>query len=315
MNILAGNNRICERVLSMLSSGRIPHALLIDGENGTGRHTLARYIASFCVCTGEEKPCGRCQGCHLSQVLSHPDISVISPDAKQLTVNKIRDLRQDAFMAPALADRKVYIIEKTESMNAAAQNALLKILEEPPESVVFILICQNAQTLLETVRSRCITLSLLPPNHAEAQGYIEEHTSFSALEIDRALQSVNNNIGQALTLLNENKQNTLSVLASELIFDIKSSDSYSMLCRLKPYENNRGAVLDLFDELLLKISSLLKESCYTHIKEGLSKDQLVRLYEITRSLRENAENNANLMLLFANLCSEYKAASMDLRGF
>ncbi len=315
MNILAGNNRICERVELMLSSGRIPHALLIEGEGGTGRHTLARFIARFCVCSGEDKPCGKCQNCHLSEVLSHPDISVVSPDAKQLTVNKIRDLRQDAFLSPALSDRKVYIIEKAESMNAAAQNALLKILEEPPKNVIFILISLNAQTLLETVRSRCITLSLLPPKREEAQNYISQHTNFSALEIDRALESVNDNIGQALTLLNENKQNTLSVLASELIFDIKSSDSYSMLCRLKPFENNRGAVLDLLSELLLKISSLLRESCYTHIKEGLSKDQLVRLYEITRSLRENAENNANLMLLFANLCSEYKAASMDLRGF
>ncbi len=308
MNILAGNSKICERVRLMLACERIPHALMLEGDAGTGRQTLAFYIAAFCMCEGAARPCGTCKGCHMAKIGSHPDVTVISPDGKQLSVDKIRNLRQDAYLSPAIASRKVYIIEKAETMNPSAQNALLKILEEPPANVIFILITESAERLLTTVRSRCITLSLLPPPRDEAIRYITENYSFSSLEADRALASAKNNLGEALRLLNADEQNTICELAASLLSDINSSNSYAMMCRLKPLERNRTAINELLSELMLKISELLRESCYTHIKEGLSKEQLISLYEITRELKESAENNANTMLLFANLCSRYKAA-------
>ncbi len=308
MDILAGNSKICERVRLMLNGERIPHALMLEGENGTGRHTLARYIAAFCMCEGTSRPCFSCKGCHMADIGSHPDVSLISPDGKQLSVDKIRALRQDAYLSPAIANRKVYIIEKAETMNDSAQNALLKILEEPPQNVIFILITLSAEKLLSTVRSRCITLSLLPPQRDEAVKYITEHTNFSSLEADRALTATKNNLGEALGMLENNEKNTVCELAAALICDIKSSDSYTMMQRLKPLEKNRVAIDELFEELLLKISALLRESCYTHIKEGLSREQLISLYEITRELRECSQSNPNTLLLFANLCSRYKAA-------
>ena len=308
MDILAGNSKICERVRLMLTCERIPHALMLEGDTGTGRHTLARYIAAHCMCEDTSRPCFSCKGCHMTQIGSHPDVSVISPDGKQLSVDKIRALRQDAYLSPAIANRKVYIIEKAETMNDSAQNALLKILEEPPQNVIFILITVSAEKLLTTVRSRCITLSLLPPPRDEGIKYITEHTSFSSLEADRALESTKNNLGEALRLLEEDEKNTVCELASLLLSDIKSSNSYTMMQHLKPLEKNRAAIDELFEELLLKISALLRESCYTHIKEGLSREQLISLYEITRELRESSINNPNTLLLFANLCSRYKTA-------
>ncbi len=307
MSILAGNTRVCERVALMTASHRIPHAILLEGETGTGKHTLGNHIAAAAVCDGDCAPCGECRGCHLAQVGSHPDIKLITPEKKQLSVDEVRALRQDAFLVPALASLKVYIIEKADSMAAAAQNALLKILEEPPSGVVFILLATSAEGLLETVRSRCVTLSLVAPERDEAADYIASHNDFSALDIDRALEFSKNNIGEALEILRTGAKNSYSAVADKLLMGINGSTAYDMLFTLRSFERDRSTVTAILDELLYKISALLRESYYTHIREGLSREQLVTLYEITRELKARNENNVNLMLLFADLCNEYKS--------
>lgn len=307
MDILAGNRRVCERVSLMLADGRFPHAVMLEGDEGTGKHTLAGYIAAYAVCTENNRPCGECKGCHMQKSGSHPDIITVSPDAKQLSVDKIRKMRADAYLAPAVANKKIYIIEKAETMNAAAQNALLKVLEEPPANVMFLLLTLSAESMLETVRSRCITLTLLPPDRQQAAEYLSAVTPNTALEIDRALETAKNNIGVALKVLKEEQKNTYTALAAQLLADINTASAYSMLCRLKTGVRDRAALCTLLDELMLRISALLREGCYTHIKECLSREQLVKLYETTRTLKAAADANANVMLLLANLCSEYKS--------
>ncbi len=300
-----GNKKIAER-MSAFAAGKIPHAILIEGELGIGKHTLAQHIASIAVCTGQNAPCGECRGCHLSQVGTHPDISVCSPDGKSIKVDQIRTLRQNAYLKPTLCERKVYIIENADTMNSAAQNALLKVLEEPPTGVIFILLVPSADSMLETIRSRCITLSLVPPERDEAAQYISSCEHYSAAEIDAALEQSKNNIGIALSLLKNNKENEFSQLARELLLDINGSSAIEMLSRLKPYEKDRAAVDKILLELSFRISHLLRESCYTHIREGLSREKLVSLYETVAELREKSAANVNIMLLFTNLCSSFR---------
>ena len=307
MNILAGNSRICERVGLMIGTDRIPHALLLEGNDGTGRHTLARYIASAAICTGNERPCGECRDCHLFSVGSHPDVRVITPQKSQFSVDEIRALRQDAFTVPALAPRKVYILEKCETMNAPAQNAFLKVLEEPPAGVVFILLTLSAEKMLTTVRSRCITLSLCEPTKDEAREYISSTTDYADDEITSALERTKNNVGRALTVLRGEEKNSYAVTAAELIAMINGKSEYDMLLKLHSYVRDRRAAAAIFDELLERIALLMREGCYTHIKEGLSRRQLVNLYDITARLKTCLDSNANLSLLFASLCSEYKS--------
>lgn len=307
MNILAGNSRICERVALMTGADRIPHALLLEGNEGTGRHTLASHIASAAVCSGSNKPCGNCRDCHLFSVGSHPDVRIVSPKKTQFTVDEIRALRQDSMTVPALAARKVYILERCESMNEAAQNAFLKVLEEPPAGVVFILLTVSAEKMLSTVRSRCITLSLCEPREEEAARYLEDNTDYSPEDILSALRKVKNNIGRALAVLRGEEKNSYAVTAIELIEMINGKSEYDMFSKLNSFSRDRGAAAAIFGELSERLAHLMREGCYTHIKEGLSRGQLVELYEITARLRENLENNANLTLLFANLCSEYKS--------
>ena len=293
-----GNKKTGERVKAF-ALGRIPHAILIEGEDGTGKHTLAKHIASIAVCEQSASPCGECRGCHLCAVGTHPDVNLCSPDGKTITVDKIRSLRQNAYLKPTLCERKVYIIESADTMNSAAQNALLKVLEEPPTGVVFILLVRAADSMLSTIRSRCITLSLIPPSHEEAADYIASVTHYTALEIEDALKDSKNNIGLALSFLKTKKHDEFASLAEKLLLSIKGSSAISMLEMLKPYEKDRKAVDSILNELSLRIAELLRE--------GLARAQLVKLYEIVAELKRKAAANVNIMLLFANLCSSFKS--------
>lgn len=145
------------------SLGRLSHAYIISGPPGSGADALADLLAAAYVCSGEgDKPCGSCPGCRKANERIHPDIIRLTvPEGKRIiTVEQVRQLRADAYIRPNEAPRKVYIIEDAQAMNDSAQNALLKVLEDGPRYLSFLLLTQNSQQLLPTIRSRCETLSL-----------------------------------------------------------------------------------------------------------------------------------------------------------
>lgn len=301
-----GNKNIAARVAAF-AAGKIPHAIMLEGERGLGKHTLAAHIASLAVCSGNTPPCGQCRSCHLCSVGSHPDVVMISPQGKQIKIDQIRDLRQKAYLKASMGERKVYIIESAENMNEASQNAFLKVLEEPPAGVIFILLAKSADSLLPTVRSRCIILSLVPPKKEEAAEYLAKTTNHTAAEIDNALSAVKCNIGLALEVLSGKRAQGFSGLARELIADINGASSYEMLKKLRPYEKDRVAIDAILNELQERIAVLIREGSYTHIKEGLTRAELIKAYEIIAELKVKAASNVNTMLLFANLCSALKS--------
>ena len=122
-------------------------------------------LAAAAVCSGDgEKPCLVCAHCVKASRRIHPDIAVIAPipPGREIVVDQIRELQRDIFVVPNESDKKAYVIEHADLMNIAAQNALLRILEEPPGHAVFILKTENPVALLPTVRSRCVKLGSLP---------------------------------------------------------------------------------------------------------------------------------------------------------
>ena len=154
--------------INLNSLGRIPHACLICAPDMAAAMAEARRVAAAALCEGSgNKPCGVCRHCRKAEAGIHPDIIHIArltddkgKQKKQISVEQIRAMSADACMLPNEAARKVYIIEDAESMNPNAQNAALKLLEEPPLAAMFLLCCCNAMQLLPTVRSRCAEFNL-----------------------------------------------------------------------------------------------------------------------------------------------------------
>lgn len=172
---LAGNAPL-KRQLELETARRgLSHAYILSGQRGSGRHTLARLLCAALVCTGAgERPCRNCTPCRKVRQGIHPDVRWVGDDGKDITVGQVRALRSDAYIRPNEAQRKVYVIENAQTMNASAQNAMLKLLEEGPAYAAFLLLTDNAAALLPTVRSRCEVLALSPVTQEQALSWLRE---------------------------------------------------------------------------------------------------------------------------------------------
>ena len=200
---LLGNQRLKENLISSISRGHLSHCYLICGPTGSGKHTLARLLAAAAVCKEENKPCLTCNACRKVMADTHPDvISVVEPEKKAVSVKLVRQYREDMFIRPNEADRKVYLFPQ--ELNIEGQNTLLKVLEEPPSYGVFLLLADNPEKLLPTVRSRCTELRLqgLPEDILRRQ-LQREYPDAEADAIEAAIVRSGGYLGQAKTLLAE----------------------------------------------------------------------------------------------------------------
>ena len=156
---LLGNQRLRDNLTQSISRGHISHFYLISGPRGSGRHTLAKLLAAAIICQKEDKPCLSCNPCRKVMEGNHPDfITVEDPEHKTTAVKIVRQYREDMFIRPNESEYKVYLFPQ--ELGTEGQNALLKILEEPPSYGVFILLTDNPEKILPTVRSRCTELKL-----------------------------------------------------------------------------------------------------------------------------------------------------------
>lgn len=157
--------------------GRLSHAYIISGPVKETTYALADVLAQAYVCSsGGERPCGICSNCRKAAGNIHPDIIRVSvpEDKRNILVDQVRQLRTEAYVRPNESDRKVFVIEEAQTMNDNAQNALLKVLEDGPRYLSFLLLTENSQQLLPTIRSRCETLSLSTLADEEAAEADEE---------------------------------------------------------------------------------------------------------------------------------------------
>ena len=155
---LLGNDRLKENLTESLAKGRISHFYLISGPEGSGKRTLAKLLSEAILCGGRNG-CGKCDHCRKMRTGNHPDfITVEDPEHKNVAVKIVRQIRDDMFIRPNEADHKIYLFPQ--ELGLEGQNALLKILEEPPAYGVFILLTDNPDKLLPTVRSRCTELKM-----------------------------------------------------------------------------------------------------------------------------------------------------------
>lgn len=171
--------------------GRLAHAYLLVGPSGVGKRTLALNLAQALNCTGTEPPCGTCRSCQRIVSGKHSDVRLISKDDKKLEENTprkeigiddIKQLQNDASLPPFEGRRKVFIIDGADYLSPSAANCLLKTLEEPPAGIVIILLTSREDRLLATVVSRCQRVEMLPLPAPRLEELLREH----GLGADRA---------------------------------------------------------------------------------------------------------------------------------
>ncbi len=170
--------------------GALPHTVIIEGADISVRRGIMRRVAEALICTDSGKsragkPCGECESCRMfgsaafadggDLDFAHPDIKVfekLAKSGKPVSVDDVRSVKSDAYIAPAAAECRIYIALNAEKLNVQSQNALLKLLEEPPKNVYFIFSCPSAKMMLETVRSRAAVYSAGSLSCAEAEKYV-----------------------------------------------------------------------------------------------------------------------------------------------
>jgi len=161
-------------MLTEIRSGTLPKTLLIEGKDESSRKEAANICAAALMCTADEVPCLECDSC--LKVLSgrHPDVTVLFPGEEKVSVDDIRKVRLDAGISPFEAECKIVIFHQAHNLNVQSQNALLKILEEPPKSVYFILTAPSSKLMLQTVDSRCAKFSLGSLSEKDVYGSLKE---------------------------------------------------------------------------------------------------------------------------------------------
>ena len=200
---LLGNEHIKQTLSLSLKKGRISHFYLISGPEGSGKHTLAKALAAAILCTGDDAPCGVCAACRKVKEGLHPDfITVDDPEKKTVPVDLIRQARADMYIRPNESEHKIYLFPRAQDMGIPGQNALLKVLEEPPAYGVFLLLTDNPEKLLPTVRSRCVELKMQAlPEKELLQALRREFPDSPPENLEAAAARSGGFLGQARALL------------------------------------------------------------------------------------------------------------------
>lgn len=200
---LLGNDQLKSNLASARRKGKLSHFYLISGPAGSGRHTLADLLAAAMLCQEPEGPCGVCRACRKALGHTHPDyITIDDPEKKTVPVDLIRQARADMFIRPNEGQRKIYLFPRAQDMGIPGQNALLKVLEEPPPYGVFLLLTDNPEKLLPTVRSRCVELKLKAlPEELLRRTLTAEFPDAARQAVDAAVLRSGGYLGQARTLL------------------------------------------------------------------------------------------------------------------
>ncbi|MBR3848110.1 MAG: hypothetical protein IKM21_02335 [Oscillospiraceae bacterium] len=244
-----GNERAKNYITSSFARNAFPHALLIVGDRGIGKKTLAAIIAKALVCSEENPPCGTCDSCLKAERGIHPDIQVLGTDSSSVGVARIRELKRDALLRPNDAEKKVYIINDAGSMTHEAQDAFLKILEEPPSFTFFILLCGSYSDLLPTIVSRTAHLSLSPLNEDDMMKVIRkklpEISEAEAKELAASSDGVCSFLAEVPNA--ESLENTQSIIEA-----ILSSDDFELYKAFSCLEKaGRDMLLATLDELIV----------------------------------------------------------------
>lgn len=208
---IIGHTRAIEILQSHLRRNEIPHALLFMGEEGIGKRTVARTFAQALLCQnrpaevgGDSKawiePCGGCLPCRKITDNNHPDFSAIEPEGAFIKIDPIREAQKRILFKPIEGPRKIILIDPADKMNAAAANALLKTLEEPPPYCLLMLVSSKPYSLPETILSRCQKIPFHPLSLSQIENLLMEKREWAEADARLTASLTGGKLGEALSL-------------------------------------------------------------------------------------------------------------------
>ena len=325
---IVGNTDLITRIADDIQDKTLSHAYIVEGQKGSGKHTLALNIAAAVCCSENNKiPCGKCKNCEKILSGKSPDILIYGREEDKATigVGTARKIREDIAIAPNDLDLKVYIIEDADSMTSQAQNALLLSLEDPPQYVIFFLLCESSYSLLETIRSRAPSLRLQKLTDKEVKHYILEHDK-RAVQLqnedpetfDLVVFISNGCIGKAIELLDTRKRKALldeRSVAENIISLLSAPNRLEAVRIISSFKNKRADALRctvtmqyaLRDLILLKKNDNAPLSFYPDRQLAQERSthctsmSLMSLYDALQDAARALESNANVRLTLMNM--------------
>ncbi len=303
-------------ISSMLARGRLARSLLLLGEKGVGKRTLAHYIAMQILCEGQTGvPCGVCKSCKMLSHSAHPDVITITPSGKNenYKMDDLRPIISESGISANEGSFKIYIIPNIDKALPAAQNTLLKIFEEPPEHIVFIMTAESYEQVLPTILSRAVQISVPVPTVADCLDAL----ACKGILLDsseKATKIFGGNIGACLGYLNgDNKElyerfeRLASALAALNEFDLAKelfiSDRQECLAVIEKLVDFIGLTCKVKQGAALTGS----EFCHQYAQALASKVTLARLYKMYQAANSShlkITGSGSVALTMSNLCAE-----------
>lgn len=307
---LVGNDALKQDLTRALQAGRLPHAVLFVGEPGCGSGFAARCLAADYL-----YPQG---GAHAEAVLRGEDSECLalrgSGASGLFKVSEVRDARTRIQSSALSTDARgrVMLLYGAQNMNSESANALLKIIEEPPEGVLFVFTATSAATVLPTIRSRCAAYTLTPVPAAEcADALCRACPNLRRPEADRLAFLYEGHLGLCLRAAQEKKTAALLQTASDLLAQVARQDSYRTLHALYPYERDREGFLALLWQLCQLCSAVLRDPAFGTDLNGLKPALAAHTLQVAEETRCAVNTNANLRLTTAVFAAKLCSAPMQ----
>ncbi len=278
---IIGNNQIKEILQNSIQNGVISHSYLFLGKQGIGKKLLAKELAKEILEVEKEQ----------IENNNHPDFMCIEPDGNSLKIEQIRDLQKKVQEKPIISNKKVYIIDDAEKMTTEAQNCLLKTLEEPPSFVTIILIGNNENAFLSTIKSRCMILHFQPIEDELMKQYLEKNYGITNLTQSQ-LDMFQGSIGKAI-LLKDKKKEYENI--ESIIENLTNKNLIEITKLAEPLYKEKEEIFEILDYINIIL--------YKHAKENFLYTNCIKIVENTKKrLKQNANYDMSIDNLIFNIC-------------
>ena len=282
---VVGHKDILKYISSAVENNRVSHAYILNGERGSGKKMLANLFAMTLLCeTGDNEPCGKCHSCKQAESGNHPDIIRVTHEKpNSISVDDIRtQVNNTVDIKPYQGPYKVYIIPQADMMTPQAQNAILKTIEEPPSYAVFLMLTENAETLLPTINSRCVMLKLRNIKDTLIKKYLMENLEIPDYKADMCTAFAQGNMGRAIMLANSDHFNEIREEAVQLLKHISEMELNEIVAAVKNISVYKLEITDYLDIIMIWYRDVLLYKATKEIDKVVFKDQLQSIKEQAR---------------------------------